>query len=361
MKHLFPTIAMQLALLHDERQKLGKILKDDPYIVERDGGSPDLIARLLDSRIGHYCRSPSLPLLAIIDGLDECQHNRDQSLILQHIRDMVSKYQVPLRFLIFSRPEPHIHDAFDERGLRKITKVMSLYGDYRAREDVQSYLRTEFARIHNSPKHKDIMSFIPKPWPPDNTIMRLVDKSGGYFIYASTAIQFIDEEYFSCTERLDQVLGTSNNPHPDPDLTPFAELDKLYIQVLSTCPKSWLHLLKNILGFLLFAETLARPCIIEELLGLERGRVLLILRGLHSIIDFLQVLRDEALLRSIHASFLDFLLDPSRSKDHHVDRQQWHETAFHLSFSIYLNSLGSFVDAGSDDRYGLIDHSASLR
>lgn len=157
MKHLFLTIAMQLALSHDESQKLKPILNDVPYIIERDDGPADLIVRLLGNQIGHHRRSSSLPFLAVIDGLDECQHNRDQSLILEHIRDMVSKYQLPLRFLIFSRPEPHIHDVFDERVLRNMAKVMSLYGDYRAREDVQSYLRTEFARIHDSSKHKDIM------------------------------------------------------------------------------------------------------------------------------------------------------------------------------------------------------------
>ena len=365
MKHLFPTIIMQLALSsHDEHQKLDKILKDDPYIIERDGGSVDLIVRLLDNWIGHHCPSFSLPLLAIIDGLDECQHNRDQSLILEHVRDMVSKHQLPLRFLIFSRPEPHIYDTFNEHVLRKMTKVMSVYGDYRARNDVQRYLRTEFTRIHDSPMHKDIMCFISKPWPSDDIIRRLVDKSGGYFIYASTVIQFIDEEYFSCTERLDQVLGTLNNPHSDSDSTPFAELDKLYIQVLSTCPRSRLCLLKNILGFLLFAEEYAELCSIEQWFGLERGQVRLTLRGLHSIIIFLQergiTLRDGTWLRSIHASFLDFLLDPDRSKDYHVYRQQWYETAFCRSFSTHRNFLGSLVDAGNDDRYGL-SHYDSLR
>jgi len=79
-----------------------------------------------------------------------------------------------------------------------------------------------------------------------------VRKSGGYFIYASTIIKFVDEEDCSPAERLDQVMNGSNSAIPSSDLAPFAELDELYSQILSSCPTSKLHVLKRILGFVVF-------------------------------------------------------------------------------------------------------------
>lgn len=59
--------------------------------------------------------SPSnRPFLVIIDGLDECEHDKDQCAILKHISDMVHTHHVPLTFLIASRPEPHIRHIFEQ-------------------------------------------------------------------------------------------------------------------------------------------------------------------------------------------------------------------------------------------------------
>ena len=113
------------------------------------------------------------------------------------------------------------------------------------------YLRSEFSRIYESKKHRDVMEFFPRPWPSNKAIQRIVSKSGGYFIYASTVTRFTDEEYFEPPERLDQVLNPSNSSDIS-DSTPFAELDHLYMQILSFCPKSPIPLLKRILGHTVF-------------------------------------------------------------------------------------------------------------
>jgi hypothetical protein len=70
-KHLFPTIAVQIALAEPEkRQRLDSILKNDPWIAERALGSVNLVASLFPqgSRL-----VPSSRFLVVIDGLDECQ------------------------------------------------------------------------------------------------------------------------------------------------------------------------------------------------------------------------------------------------------------------------------------------------
>jgi len=119
----------------------------------------------------------------IIDGLDEC--DGDQSTLLLHILELVDTHHLPLRFLIFGRPEPHVCYFFDTVAMNATTRI-SIYGDHQAREDVRLLLRTGFNPIHNSKRHSAIMKHVPKPWPSDEIVQLLVDRSDGYFIYAST-------------------------------------------------------------------------------------------------------------------------------------------------------------------------------
>ena len=350
-KHLFPTIAVQIALLAPERrQKLDGTLKSNPWIAERALGSVDLVASLFQQGSG---LAPSSPFLVVIDGLDECQGHDDQCRILAQIAHMVNIHHLPLRFLIVSRPEAYLCEAFDEPDLANITKILSLHGDLKARDDVSIYLQSELARIYDSRRHRDIMEFVPRPWPSDDVIRRLGDKSGGYFIYAATVVGFVDEESFSPLDRLDQVLDGPNSAVPPSESSPFAELDKLYMQILSSYPTSALPMLKRILGFAIFpaSESLHYNITVGEidaLLCLSRGQTKLMLRGMRSLVSLEQWDNGEAIIYLNHASFRGFLLDTERSKDYHVDSEEWMYTAFCDAFAFGCGLLGLSLDAGTE-------------
>jgi len=348
LKHLFPTIAGQISMSSPrKRQMLQDILRGDRSILHRVSGSINLLVSLFcdqASALPDGQTTTSSPFLVIIDGLDECWGNNDQSKILSDIHDLVDKHHLPLRFLITSRPEPHIQETFDEPVMSSVTQVLSIYGDFLARRDVLAYLRDEFSRIQDSKRHKDIMQFIPKPWPSNRVVELIAEKSGGYFIYAATVIKYVDEEYFSCLDRLDHVLSTSA-AHHDPAEMPFAEIDRLYSNVLSRCPKSQLPLLKRVLDFL--PDNADAPNI-EVFLGLRPGQINLILRGLRSIID----VDGTGGLRSFHASFLDFLFDPTRAKDYHIDIEQSHANNFHrVFFKLVDSSMPVLQPPGMQNRW----------
>jgi len=63
---------------------------------------------------------------------------------------------------------------------------ISIYGDHRAQKDVRLFLRTGFSTIHDSERHAALMKYVPKPWPSDEIVQLLANRSDGYFIYAST-------------------------------------------------------------------------------------------------------------------------------------------------------------------------------
>jgi len=182
------------------------------------------------------------------------------------------------------------------------------------------------------------MQSVPGPWPSDDIIKRLVRQSEGYFIYASTVIKFIDEEFFSPAARLDQVLGKSDSSVFHSESNPFTELDHLYIQILSSSPTSQLLMLKLVLGYVIMSESFDSQVMyfdcIEDLL--PRGQIKLTLRGLRSLVSFE---RRYAIPTLVHASFRDFLLDKARAKDYHIDLEEWTYTAFRNAFSLSCRSL----------------------
>ncbi|KAJ7262464.1 hypothetical protein C8J57DRAFT_1719377 [Mycena rebaudengoi] len=174
-------------------------------------------------------------------------------------------------------------------------------------EDIRTYLRDEFDRIHH--EHRQTMTNIPTPWPSPETLDKVVEKSSGYFIYASTLVKFIDDEDSRPAERLEVIQNLVASEY-DP---PFDALDQLYMQILLGVPYRYRSKLCDILCVVANFEFCAEE--IERLLHLQPGDVLLILRRLHSLLNMPP---DAYVIHVHHASFLDFLHDPQRSWIFHV-------------------------------------------
>ncbi|KAF9059641.1 hypothetical protein BDP27DRAFT_1431064 [Rhodocollybia butyracea] len=144
------------------------------------------------------------------------------------------------------------------------------------------------------------MSTISLPWPVPKVLHKLVWKSSGYFIYASTIIKFVDDRNYRPAERL----------------------AILYINILSTVPFAKRPKLIQILCVLVHFDYFT-PDDLDQLLGLETGDTHLFLRSLHWIFHVPEDEFDE--ISTHHASFYDFLRDPKRSQDfyvggiHHMD------------------------------------------
>jgi hypothetical protein len=329
-QRFFITLALQLAhSIPDKRSSICRAVEKDLQLPHKQHAlqMKQLIVEPLLSPPGHPIPGmPSKPFLVIVDGLDECDGNADQIRLLSHIFELVEIHRLPLRFLIVSRPEPHIQHFFDDPANCGITP-MSLYGDHQARDDVYAYLRDGFNRIYKSERHASILAHVPEPWPPDHVVRSLAIMSGGYFIHASTVIKYVDEEHFSCVRRLEDILKIHK-----PESEPFAELDKLYIQILSISSNT--ELLIRVLGFL-FVRNI-KPLngflssgeesmsYLEALLELRPGEIMLALRGLRSVLDFAPSQLGPILdpkPKPFHVSFTDFLFDESRAGKYYIDRQ----------------------------------------
>ncbi|KAJ8091126.1 hypothetical protein PM082_024607 [Marasmius tenuissimus] len=272
--------------------------------------------------------------IVVIDGLDECSDKKTQLRVLAIIQSAFEKKsRFPLRFLICGRPESWIQEAFDAEPLGRLTKVVSLDDACSPGEDITCYYLHSFQEISTSPQYTSLR--FPKPWPSEEDLTALVQKSSGQFVYAVTAVKFIKLAYQHPVMQL-RVILEYNPPRPPgtspyfpgaspyfpgtspyfPGTSPYFELDALYHLILGTSADhgSILPILAVIL--ILPPYLPPSPKCIELLLGLPPGQVARTTRGIHSLLDIRGV-EDEIQLH--HTLFRDFLVDFLRSGIFYVD------------------------------------------
>ena len=257
--------------------------------------------------------------LVILDGLDECRTTSAQTHILNALSTAVKDLHIPLCFLIASRPEQHIGQAFnDQNGLGSLTLSIALDDTYRPDRDIEVFLQSTFDEIkRNHPSR----AHLPTSWPSSEDIRRLVEKSSGQFIFASTVAKYVNSRRHWPPDRLNIIFGKSK---PGQE-APFAELDSLYHLILSSVADA--EKLQDLLMFLVFQPfwesnmwRKQTTTLIEKFLFYRPGEIDMILTDLHSIIDVPPPENDISELQFFHASLPDFLLDRSRSMDHFLDQ-----------------------------------------
>jgi len=261
----------------------------------------------------------SRPRLIIVDGLDECCTTSAQTQILNALSTATKHLQIPLFFLIASRPEHDIRQSFnDPNDLGSLSFSIALDNTYQPDDDIQVFLQSTFDEIkRNHPSR----AHLPMSWPSLEDIQRLVNKSSGQFIFASTVAKYINSRRHWPPDRLNIIFGKSK---PSQE-TPFAELDSLYHLILSSVADP--EKLQDVLMVLVlqpfrFRSILLkqRTAFIEKFMFYRPGEIDMILTDLYSLIYVPPPGNETSELRFFHTSHPDFLLDQSRSMDHFLDQ-----------------------------------------
>ncbi|KDR67122.1 hypothetical protein GALMADRAFT_19582, partial [Galerina marginata CBS 339.88] len=186
-RSLIATIAYQASIrFPDIRDHLIRTIDLDPFIFTRslDAQILALIVEPLQDRIDASAASPRI---VIIDGLDECDDRSSQVKILTAISSTLQRHQLPLIFLIASRPEHDIRHSFNVGYLKEITARIALNDDYLPSDDIRVFLQDKFTEIKDTHPFKQ---YIPPTWPSPEVLESLVNKSSGQFVYASTVVKF---------------------------------------------------------------------------------------------------------------------------------------------------------------------------
>jgi NACHT domain len=324
-KRLMASIAYQLALsIPETRPFIGSAVHLDPSIFDKslETQVETLIIGPLEKARSNTtpAMTDKWPRLIIIDGLDECDGNSIQRSIIDSLSIALLRHRVPLILFFASRPEPHIRSAFNAFNS---SHHIVLDDSYDPDTDIQTFLSSRFKEIK---ENHPLAACIPESWPPAEIIARLVQKSSGQFVYASTVVKYLDSSRHNPMKRLDVIIQLI----PVSGDAPYKQLDTLYTHIFS-CVEDITGALE-IIGFLIFHRVInwndPSPQFLADLFGLDLEDVYLCLSELHSILDIPPPSTNSKPIKIFHASLNDFLVDKLRSGDYYLD-----DTSVHTAIS----------------------------
>ncbi|OAX33916.1 hypothetical protein K503DRAFT_483129 [Rhizopogon vinicolor AM-OR11-026] len=306
---IIPTIAYQLALTFPRiRDDITRAVENDGILLSSDKSRGDQMRELIINPLHTLKFRQETPYAIIIDALDECFSAEEAARLVALLTDTLSGPDLPIIHLIFtSRPEGHIRTAMQA----SVHEISLTTRDDDTIQDVRLFLRVSLDKIRTS--RPAVFGHPPKPWPSHDEFETLAFKTGGLFVYAAMAINFISATGHHPRQRLDLLLREKS--------TVGADIDQLYRQIIATSENPLAHcrMLASIIQ-------LFRPLSLIQLQGLfhEDQETLAVTLEVFSPV-ILNPPDNVGTVEIYHASLRDFIRDPTRSKDFHVDDAHAHE------------------------------------
>ncbi|KAJ7610229.1 quinon protein alcohol dehydrogenase-like superfamily [Roridomyces roridus] len=243
------------------------------------------------------------PCVIIIDALDECKDPAPTSTILTALSTHAAEL-APLKFLVTSRPEVHITRAITSEPLNTFTRRLHLHEVELGvvRRDIEHYLEIKLSQMARGQSGD---------WPSAEEVRALANLSSGLFIFASTAVKFIDLPDFDPKTQLTWLIQNVDVPGEG---SPTHRLDRLYTEVLSSAlpnvPQRIRPHLRYILGSLVLLRGPLSLLAFSRLLDLDIDHIRRTLLRLQSVILIPTDLGKP--IRLLHPSFFDFISSPTR-------------------------------------------------
>ncbi|KAF8999293.1 hypothetical protein BDQ17DRAFT_1216395, partial [Cyathus striatus] len=165
-------------------------------------------------------RHNEVPLIFLIDALDEFRNAKGQKDFLELVTSYDTYTNHGIKFLISSRPERLISEYMHETSTAECLLHISLERTSKTDSDIALYLAKEFRRILlNNPTFQY----------GDYTISELVDRASGQFIFASTIVKYLGENNHNPTQQLEDIMKVTP---ADSNSRPSQNLDALYFTIL---------------------------------------------------------------------------------------------------------------------------------
>ncbi|PAV14667.1 nucleotide-binding-oligomerization-domain like receptor [Pyrrhoderma noxium] len=295
-RNVLQTIAYLLA---DYNQLIAKSLSEQ---LKKSGSldSSSLKAKfdiLLQLPLSTVATEVAHPVLIVLDALDECGTPELRQSLLHVLRDCLPALPVNFRVLITSRPDEDIDTLISSSRFR--VKVLDQHSN-ESKNSVSTYIKFQFDDMKSSGKLK-----VPSDCDWDNSIQTLSESADGLFIWASTAVKFVEGERLSRYRCFHNLVCNATS----------LKLDELYTAILFQVSK-WSEgdqeTLRNVFSLILFAK---RPLLdreINEILDVEMDVTSNLLSYFRSLIRY----EEGQPIKIYHASFYDYLISCEGSAWH---------------------------------------------
>jgi NACHT domain len=305
---LWRTVAYDLARMHPTIRKA--------IVTKLKEGDISLTTVNIDKLFVHLISQPlsgsernleELRPVVVIDALDECgglegQYSADRKALM---RTFTSWSTLPAEFklIVTSRRESDIERLFSITKHFPIEISAGLAVETQSSKDIRLFLTYQLHEVA-----LECSKSLSPTWPGPQVVQKLAERAGGLFIWAETVTKFIrlgDPE-----GRLDLVLEDAGANY----------LGTLYEQVLHTSfpnpTASEIKTLRSLLGTVILAKAPLSLLAIAHLLSLKVSTVEHMCSRLQSL------LKVGDILGFYHESFVDFLIDPTRSTSKFFIMQQ---------------------------------------
>jgi hypothetical protein len=317
------SIAVQLA---------GSISATYEYIRGAVKNKPDISSLPLHDQWKHLIHDPlsklfdsgdTTPIVLVIDALDECEDDRNIRAIINLLITARELRRPRLRIFLTSRPEIAVRHTFSQiPDASHQSCILHHIARSRVDADIELFLEHKLGLIGQEyhPSHG---------WPGPEIVAQMVQRASGLFIWASTALRFIQQGRRFAARRIDLIIKGDNDAQAEPE----KHLDDIYTTVLqnSLYPEyteeekdEHCKTLRLVLGSLVVLRSPLAAKHLAVLLGMAEEDIRSIVEDLHAILD---ISADGSRpLRLHHPSLRDFLLTRSRSvaTKFWVDEAQMH-------------------------------------
>ncbi|EKM76386.1 hypothetical protein AGABI1DRAFT_131469 [Agaricus bisporus var. burnettii JB137-S8] len=309
---LFTSITYQIAIKCDTFSSIVDYrIRKDPTLVDKSITEQfrELLIKPLQE-LGEKERARLDGWVIIIDGLDECEGMQAQCDIVEIVATSIRERTTPFRWIFLSRPERHLSTLFTKKLTDSVSRHLELPVSREIDHEILLYLSDELKTVQET--HN-----LQSSWPSEKDLTTLVNLSAGLWIYAVTVCRFIIEPNSSGpVDQLDTVLSLatpvpSNTSESDHPLT---ELDMFYTLIMRRVfPK----VLPTVLQILLLHSLNLPQCQVQvipavaNILGLSELQLRNACSSLQSVLEITPDLH----IRFYHASFGEFIRNPTRSKE----------------------------------------------
>ncbi|KIJ34493.1 hypothetical protein M422DRAFT_79509, partial [Sphaerobolus stellatus SS14] len=315
VERILPTIAFQLACRFPPyRQAMVNALKETSHASFSSKTLQEQAKTLFMDIPPTTCEiSKKVPVVVVIDALDECVPSTDTSFsIVSDFLRVILRSNFPFKVLLTSHEELTLDQSFRSNiGDYATLKVHDIELAI-VKEDIERYLRRQLCAVIQDA---------------DEDITALAKKCGKLFIFAFTGVKYIRLPLgLSLMDRRQRLLALINVSPSEPSSKRSKDIDKLYQRILMDAyegkKQSEINRLRMALDTVVCLRQPQSVAVTAALLGKQSADVRTYLGNFSSVLDIPD--DDNSLVYIFHASFPDYLLDKSRSHDYHLDPTEHH-------------------------------------
>jgi hypothetical protein len=257
----------------------------------------DPIAATLEEQCSNIFVEPikatKAPIILVLDALDECEPRTCKQLLRVLLPKLPSLSH--LKLFMTSRPETHIQEELAD----VIYRNLSIRSDEVSNsKDVEYFMRQRLSKASLS----------------HDQVEQIIDRAGGLFIWAKTVCHLLDNFRGNRNLFVDRILSGR-----------LRQMDHIYRIALDQAigtdkeeEKMVVHM--NVLGIIVAACEPVSPNTIDKLLNSTESMA--IINGLRSV---LECGGEGALVRLLHPTFRQFLLNPNDGGRYFVDMNMAHK------------------------------------